>query len=48
MSILNFMYHGQVSVAQDELTSFLNVAEELNVRGLTNNQSAESKYESDR
>lgn len=48
VSILNFMYHGQVSVAQDELTSFLNVAEELNVRGLTNNQSTESKYESDR
>lgn len=48
VSILNFMYHGQVSVAQDDLTSFLNVAEELNVRGLTNNQSTEYKYESDR
>lgn len=41
VSILNFMYHGQVSVVQDELTSFLNVAEELNVRGLTNNKTSD-------
>ena len=29
------MYLGEVSVAQDELNSFLNVAEELRVKGLT-------------
>lgn len=40
-SILNFMYHGEVSVAQDELTSFLNVAEDLKVKGLTQGQEPE-------
>ena len=35
VSILNFMYHGEVNVAQDELNSFLAAAEELNVKGLT-------------
>ena len=40
-SVLNFMYHGEVNVAQEELNSFLAVAEELRVKGLTqNNQSA--------
>jgi len=42
-SVLNFMYHGEVNVAQDELNSFLAVAEELRVKGLTqNNQSSSS------
>merc|ERR1712142_1432498 len=42
-SVLNFMYHGEVNVAQDELNSFLAVAEELRVKGLTqNNQSGSS------
>jgi len=36
-SVLNFMYHGEVNVAQDELNSFLAVAEELRVKGLTQN-----------
>ena len=35
VSILNFMYVGEVNVAQDELTSFLSLAEELKVKGLT-------------
>jgi hypothetical protein len=35
LSVINFMYLGEVSVAQDELNSFLNVAEELRVKGLT-------------
>ena len=38
-SVLNFMYHGEVSVAQEELNSFLSVAEDLRVKGLTQNQS---------
>jgi len=38
-SVLNFMYHGEVNVAQDELNSFLAVAEDLRVKGLTQNQS---------
>jgi len=35
VSVLNFMYHGEVNVAQEELNSFLAVAEELKVKGLT-------------
>ena len=38
-SVLNFMYHGEVNVAQEELNSFLSVAEELQVKGLTQNNS---------
>ena len=38
-SVLNFMYHGEVNIAQEELNSFLAVAEELRVKGLTQNQS---------
>ena len=37
-SVLNFMYHGEVSVAQEDLNSFLSVAEDLRVKGLTQNQ----------
>ncbi len=35
MAVLNFMYHGEVNVAQEELSGFLRVAEELAVKGLT-------------
>jgi len=41
-AVLNFMYHGEVSVAQDSLNSFLAVAEELRVKGLTQNNSTSS------
>jgi len=40
-SVLNFMYHGEVNVAQDELNSFLAVAEDLKVKGLTQSQSSQ-------
>jgi len=39
LSVLNFMYHGEVNVAQEELNSFLAVAEDLKVKGLTQNGS---------
>jgi len=38
-AVLNFMYHGEVNVAQEELNSFLAVAEDLQVKGLTQNNS---------
>jgi len=42
-AVLNFMYHGEVNVAQEELNSFLAVAEDLKVKGLTqNNQNSNS------
>jgi len=46
-SVLNFMYHGEVNVAQEELNSFLAVAEDLRVKGLTQNSqnSSASNYE---
>jgi len=44
LAVLNFMYHGEVNIAQDELNSFLAVAEDLQVKGLTqgNNTSSSS------
>ena len=39
VSILNFMYEGEVTVVQDDLNSFLSVAEELKVKGLTKQES---------
>jgi len=42
LSVLNFMYMGEVNVAQEELNSFLAVAEDLRVKGLTQNNSSEA------
>jgi hypothetical protein len=42
LSVLDFMYHGEVNVSQENLNSFLIVAEELQVKGLTNKEQAES------
>jgi len=38
--VLSFMYHGEVSVAQEDLNTFLTVAEDLKVKGLTQGNSA--------
>lgn len=35
LSVLDFMYEGQVNVAQEDLMSFMATAEELKVKGLT-------------
>jgi len=45
-SVLNFMYQGEVNIAQEELNSFLAVAEDLRVKGLTQKQTDSEKYES--
>lgn len=37
-NIVEFMYKGEVSISQDSLSSFLHVAEMLQVRGLSENQ----------
>jgi len=42
-SVLAFMYHGEVNVAQEELNSFLAIAEELEVKGLTQVNSGPAK-----
>jgi len=39
LCVLNFMYHGEVNVAQEDLNSFLAVAEDLQVKGLTQGRS---------
>ena len=37
MVVVNFMNHGEVNVAQEELNSFLMVTEDLKVKGLNQN-----------
>jgi len=41
-SVMNFMYHGEVNVAQEELNAFLAVAEDLKVKGLTQNNTSDN------
>ncbi len=36
-NVLDFMYHGEINVAQDDLDDFLAVAEDLKIKGLTQN-----------
>ena len=44
-AVLTFMYNGEVNVAQEDLNSFLSVAKDLEVKGLTDNISGSSKLE---
>ena len=44
---LNFMYHGEVNVAQDDLNTFLVVAEELKIKGLTQNNGEKEDIKKD-
>jgi len=44
-AVLNFMYHGEVNVAQEDLNSFLAIAEDLKVKGLTQSKSEENSRE---
>ena len=37
-SILDFMYHGETNIYQDELDNFLSLADELQLKGLTLNE----------
>lgn len=41
-AIINFMYHGEVNIFQEQLESFLITAELLEVKGLTDNMEDES------
>jgi len=45
MAVLDFMYHGQVNVAQEQLNLFLAIAGDLKVKGLTDKQLGQKKHE---
>ncbi|CAG9835521.1 unnamed protein product [Diabrotica balteata] len=44
-SLLHFMYQGEVSVSQEEIPTFMRVAEMLKVKGLTDNNSSSTSSE---
>ena len=44
MAMLDFFYHGEANVYQENLDSFLGLAEELQLKGLTGNQTEEEIF----
>ena len=45
MAIMDFMYKGEVSISQDSLAAFLDVGEDLKIKGLTEVKQAEEQVE---
>jgi hypothetical protein len=45
MSAVDFIYHGEVNIAQDDLNDFLAMAEELQLKGLTSELKQEKEQE---
>jgi len=45
-SILDFIYNGEVNVSQEDLNSFLSVAEEFQIKGLTHRKDSSSENDS--
>jgi hypothetical protein len=47
VAVLNFMYHGEVNVAQEELNTFLGIAEDLKIKGLSQNTTSKKEKDAD-
>ena len=45
VTILDFLYHGEANVLQDDLDSFLALAEEFQLRGLTGNSPSDTEQQ---
>ena len=43
MALVDFLYHGEANVCQEDLDSFLALAEELRLKGLTGNTEREKE-----
>jgi len=47
VNVLNFMYQGEVNIAQEELTEFLSVADDLRVKGLAQGSKTQGQTKPD-